>query len=187
MGYANCGVDSQGRPIGYAADATCDHDGCNKKIHRGLSYACGDMHGETEHGCEKYFCEEHLSGVVDEGGDDGRVFHICAECKSVLLESGEWIEDSNDGSIIPNLDEEKTYTFTFGHGDVDKDGNCIANRYTQVHGTYDVARQTVVNARGNKWSFQYDDESLACITQFKLMPISLEDAYLPESMRGNDE
>lgn len=187
MGWSNCGEDSQGRSIGYANSATCDHEGCNKKIDRGLSYACGDMHGETEHGCEKYFCEEHLSAIVSEGGEDDCFYHICGGCKSVLLETGEWIEDSNDGVIIPKSEDEQTYTFTFGFGHVDKNGDSISSRYAQVSGTYESARQAVVNARGNKWSFQYEDESLACITQFNLTPISLEDAYLPEDMRGNHD
>jgi hypothetical protein len=45
MGWANCGEDSRGRPIGYAWEATCDRPGCNAKIDRGLAYACGGMHG----------------------------------------------------------------------------------------------------------------------------------------------
>ena len=66
MGWADCGVDSNGRPIGYAFDATCDLPaGCDTKIDRGLAYACGDMHGEGSDGkgdgyCEKYFCSGHL-------------------------------------------------------------------------------------------------------------------------------
>lgn len=65
MGWANCGEDSKGRPIGYAHSATCDHPGCNAEIDRGLSYACGNMHGEggarqDDYGCEKYFCTAHL-------------------------------------------------------------------------------------------------------------------------------
>jgi hypothetical protein len=65
VGWANCGEDSKGRPIGYAHPATCDHPGCNAKIDRGLSYACGGMHGEggvkqDDYGCEGYFCPEHL-------------------------------------------------------------------------------------------------------------------------------
>jgi hypothetical protein len=73
MGWANCGEDSAGRPIGYAFAATCDHPGCDKEIDRGLAYACGGMHGEGCLGgeddidweasypsCEKYFCYEHL-------------------------------------------------------------------------------------------------------------------------------
>jgi hypothetical protein len=60
MGWGNCGTDSKGRPIGYNFPATCDKKGCKKKIDRGLSYACGGMHGEDEVSCEGYFCEEHL-------------------------------------------------------------------------------------------------------------------------------
>jgi len=56
MGWAFCGEDSQGREIGYAIAATCDHPGCNERIDRGLSYACGGEHGVTEWSCERYFC-----------------------------------------------------------------------------------------------------------------------------------
>lgn len=77
MGWANCGKDSKGRPIGYAHAATCDEPGCEKEIDRGLSYACGNMHGETEYGCEKYFCEKHLRIYESREGD---LMGLCSEC-----------------------------------------------------------------------------------------------------------
>ena len=46
MGWADCGDDSKGRPIGYGFTATCDYPGCDNEIDRGLSYACGGMHGD---------------------------------------------------------------------------------------------------------------------------------------------
>ena len=85
MGWANCGTDSKGRPIGYAHEATCDHPGCEAKIHRGIAYACGGMHGEDEVSCEDYFCTEHLSSPAldDEAleaiGVELRAF-LCADC-----------------------------------------------------------------------------------------------------------
>lgn len=80
MGWANCGTDSRGRPIGYAHAGTCDEPGCSEVIHRGLAYACGGMHGDDEISCEGYFCDAHLSGlVVDAGGDTHRV---CAGCET---------------------------------------------------------------------------------------------------------
>ncbi len=90
MGWANCGEDSRGRPIGYAHEAKCDHPGCKVKIDRGLSYACGGMHGETEHGCEKYFCSEHLPYVVEE---NDMLCHVCTECGNELINSDEWEDD----------------------------------------------------------------------------------------------
>lgn len=59
MGWADCGTDSRGRPIGYAFEATCDEPGCEENIDRGLSHACGGMHGEDS-SCEGYFCPAHL-------------------------------------------------------------------------------------------------------------------------------
>lgn len=49
MGWGNCGRDRRGRPIGYMFPATCDHPDCLEEIDRGLSFACGDMHGEDEY------------------------------------------------------------------------------------------------------------------------------------------
>jgi len=60
MGWADCGTDSKGRPIGYAFAATCDYEGCETEIDRGMGYACGGQHGEGEHFCELYFCASHL-------------------------------------------------------------------------------------------------------------------------------
>lgn len=77
MGWANCGEDSKGRPIGYAHDATCDHPGCTEQINRGLAYACGGMHGDTEYSCEGYFCEKHRQQCLPV---DGRLQQVCDAC-----------------------------------------------------------------------------------------------------------
>lgn len=82
MGWASCGEDSKGRPIGYAHEATCDHPGCIKEIDRGLSFACGGMHGELELGCEEYCCAEHMHFVSIEGHDHIR--QLCARCYKIL-------------------------------------------------------------------------------------------------------
>lgn len=82
MGWANCGTDSEGRPIGYAFEATCDEEGCDAEIDRGLSFACGDMHGGGENMCERYFCEAHLNNVV---WADNRCVGICNECLSYVV------------------------------------------------------------------------------------------------------
>lgn len=81
MGWANCGVDVSGRPVGYGVTAFCDHPKCSKQIDRGLGYACGDMHGDLEYACEKYFCEDHRKDfiVVDcIAGVTGVC--VCSEC-----------------------------------------------------------------------------------------------------------
>lgn len=87
MGWANCGIDSTGRPIGYAVQATCDEPGCGARIDRGLSYSCGPMHGENAYSCERYFCSEHLhwpdvpDRVLDELSDQGHLGNgWCKEC-----------------------------------------------------------------------------------------------------------
>lgn len=83
MGWANCGTDSKGRPIGYAHSATCDEPGCEKEIHRGVSYACGGMHGENGHDCEGYFCEEHLH-PTDIKGEWTSYLYLCQSCVAAL-------------------------------------------------------------------------------------------------------
>lgn len=64
MGWADCGTDSKGRPIGYAFEAVCDHPGCDTKIDRGVAHACGGMHGDEPFSCEGYFCSEHLTFLL---------------------------------------------------------------------------------------------------------------------------
>jgi hypothetical protein len=78
MGWANCGTDRKGRPIGYAHEATCDHPGCAAKIHRGIAYACGDMHGDDTFSCEGYFCDKHRTAIRPAGED--RIIAVCLEC-----------------------------------------------------------------------------------------------------------
>lgn len=90
MGWADCGTDSNGRPIGYAFAATCDHPGCNKEIDRGLSYACGPMHGSGAYYCELYFCEEHQISVELK---DGTCVSVCLSCYEFLKAEGELKEE----------------------------------------------------------------------------------------------
>jgi hypothetical protein len=78
MGWANCGEDSKGRPIGYAHSAICDHPECDKAIDRGLSYACGGMHGDDCTWCENYFCGGHL--VYCERADQTHGAMVCQAC-----------------------------------------------------------------------------------------------------------
>ena len=101
MGWANCGNDSEGRPIGYAHEAICDHPRCNTEIDRGLAYACGGMHGENGFDCAKYFCDEHLYWVDADNKDilSGR---LCASCKklyenTIAAEQKELIDYIDDG------------------------------------------------------------------------------------------
>lgn len=77
MGWASCGEDSQGRPIGYSVEGvTCDFEGCEAEIHRGISYACGGMHGPDYGCCDNYFCgdheEVHKPADYDEAREWGR-------------------------------------------------------------------------------------------------------------------
>lgn len=84
MGWAY-GTNLDGREIGYGVVATCDKDGCDEEIDRGLAYACGDTHGADEVSCARYFCSEHLvyvTGPPFEGAMLGPLVspQLCEEC-----------------------------------------------------------------------------------------------------------
>lgn len=80
MGWSGPMPNAEGRSVGYAVDATCDLQGCERKIDRGLAYVCGGMHDGGDHGCGRYFCEYHLffghpvqlcGGCLDSQGAEG--------------------------------------------------------------------------------------------------------------------
>lgn len=98
MGWAFCGEDNKGRPIGYGVEATCDHPDCEAEIDRGLSYACGDMHGENdpEGSCENYFCGKHL--VYTEHDLPVRFCHACAKAIDAGALEDDEDEDGEDES-----------------------------------------------------------------------------------------
>ena len=86
MGWADCGIDTGGRPIGYVFEATCDHPGCVKQIDRGLDFACGGMHGEDEYSCEKYFCWDHRQSLNVECISGTTGAFVCAACVKIYEE-----------------------------------------------------------------------------------------------------
>lgn len=93
MGWADCGKDSKGRSIGYAFIAKCDQPGCKRKIDRGLSYACGGMHGGGV-GCKGYFCSKHLRCVLVE--EDNPM--MCDACASII---------EKEAKDFPNAEEDE--------------------------------------------------------------------------------
>ncbi len=96
MGWANCGLNSRGRSIGYIFQGKCDHKGCKERISRGLANACGGMHGTSILGgddcldglqsCEGYFCGSHLrwANLEHEDGADVASPQLCFACASQL-------------------------------------------------------------------------------------------------------
>lgn len=97
MGWGDCGQDSKGRDIGYVFPAACDESGCDKKIHRGLAYACGPMHGENGFDCEKYFCEDHRAYYIMEGTD---LWNVCKSCYELAGKEENIIYDEDEGCLI---------------------------------------------------------------------------------------
>ena len=76
MGWS-VGFDSNwNRFIGYGVPAYCDHPNCNKEIHRGLSYVCGEEPYGGDNGCGLYFCYDHLLL-----GEEGFVCERCIDNK----------------------------------------------------------------------------------------------------------
>lgn len=67
-----------GKPVGYSVPDVCNHPECDKEIHRGLSYACGDMPGDGM-GCDGFFCGEHLNYTGVRIGEDGPR-QLCDAC-----------------------------------------------------------------------------------------------------------
>ena len=103
MGYANCGKDSQDRPIGYTVEAVCDHEGCDEVIDRGLSYACGGDHDfstNTDHpmgeslSCDKYFCGQHLYMMLVPYSLDRKEPHLATLCSSCVKETEDMMSES---------------------------------------------------------------------------------------------
>ena len=75
MGWAY-GVLPGGKEVGYSVSATCEEEGCEAQIDRGLSYACGTMHGNN---CGGYFCPDHLfMGLCDYC--DEVLAQVCKDC-----------------------------------------------------------------------------------------------------------
>ncbi len=100
MGWAHCGKDKYGRYIGYGEVALCDHETCIENIDRGLAYVCGGMHGGRDHGCGRYFCEQHLFIACYED-----MPYLCQDC----------IDDLDTTNLVPwdfedveQADENKT-------------------------------------------------------------------------------
>lgn len=91
MGYAHYEITRNGEQIeaGYSVEATCEQDGCEERIDRGLGYLCGADPGGDEYGCGGYFCGEHLYGGV------GPAQSQCGSC------SERWEKEHPDPAEIP--------------------------------------------------------------------------------------
>lgn len=88
MGWAY-GANVDGREIGYGVEATCDKQGCEEEIDRGLAYACGGTHDADEVSCGRYFCSSHLMYVTGPpfvGALLGPLVspQLCEECAEVF-------------------------------------------------------------------------------------------------------
>jgi hypothetical protein len=74
MGYA-C-YDTPRGMAGYAVADTCNRDGCDEEISRGLDALCGGQPGyAADGGCGRWFCGEHTYGTANPG------VQFCPGCK----------------------------------------------------------------------------------------------------------
>lgn len=96
MGWGYCGTDDRGRDIGYNIPATCDHEGCDEEIHRGIAYVCGNMHSNDEYSCGQYFCDKHQQNFVVNRFDE--YLSVCDDCAKILKEAENFKYD-DDGEI----------------------------------------------------------------------------------------
>lgn len=65
------------------------------------------------------------------------------------------------------MSSEQDWFFTFGYSQ--KHG---PNGYTVFNGTFETARQQMVEKYGNKWSFQYPTAEDAGVEQYRLIKIN---------------
>ena len=72
MGWSHGIVE--GKNVGYAVRAKCEHPGCGKRIDRGLAYKCGNDIGSGIGFCNGFFCYEHLC-YLGRGG-----VQVCQSC-----------------------------------------------------------------------------------------------------------
>lgn len=84
MGYARYTVYLNGQPLeaGYDVEDVCNRPDCNAEIDRGLGFLCGRTPGGDEHGCGRYFCEEHLF-CVETG--EGETSQVCEGCRDRIV------------------------------------------------------------------------------------------------------
>ncbi len=86
MGWALYGTPMG--DAGYAVEDVCHADGCDERIDRGLSYLCGDTPGrDSESGCGRWFCAEHLFGLPDAVSEEGILGGgMCRPCQDAWYE-----------------------------------------------------------------------------------------------------
>lgn len=92
----------QDKEVGYTVEAVCEHEGCDCKIDRGLSYACGGMGGEDEYSCNGFFCEKHKANWVLT--DYNETLSVCDSCKDILLDSGDYVYDEMEDCLVRKSD-----------------------------------------------------------------------------------
>jgi hypothetical protein len=75
---------------------------------------------------------------------------------------------------------EQEWFFTFGFGHCDPvSGESLAKCYVRITGSFELARQHMYNAYGNKWAFQYASAEKAGVERYQLREIALRTPPYP--------
>lgn len=64
-------------------------------------------------------------------------------------------------------DDERDWIFTFGHGQAN------FGKFVRIHGTYDMARATMIRHFGRCWSMQYGSEKEAEVSLWRYTELVL--------------
>jgi hypothetical protein len=74
---------------------------------------------------------------------------------TTLTEAKEFIDRVVDQTKPRAAGDVKTYIFTFGFEDTDREGNSLAKCYVELPGTYLGTRDMMNSLFGKNWAFQY--------------------------------
>ena len=90
-----------------------------------------------------------------------------------------------DGSMYETVDVlPERWCFTFGRNHVDKDGKSLGNCYVCLEGDINSTREQMFEARGAKWSMQYnqaDHTSCDPDGRWETHEVELKDVWLDRS------
>jgi hypothetical protein len=91
----------------------------------------------------QYNTERHTTGGITMD---------CDKCKYYDTEEGVCTAFECNGTDCPKLPCEEYWIFTFGCGQEH------AGRYVKIRGTFNQARQKMMDRYGEQWGFQYSEE-----------------------------
>ena len=94
------------------------------------------------------------------------------------------INFESDGSM--EKPKGQAWYFTFGGNHVTADGASLGNNFVVIEGTLESSREKLFEARGAKWSMQYNVNTFVQADpngMWAIREVGLEDVWLPDEMR----